>query len=409
MPIPRTVASRIRSGWSDSRVEHDPIRCSAMVTPRPLAPPLIALGIVVACGGGGNREPAPISPGRSAAAELETVGNGERFDAGRRDEIGEPPLVFTRLGMGVRFQVALTGEDEESLAELAERCFGEVERLEGLLSNWSPASAISRLNADGSAGRREIDPELAEVLQTALDFCAQSNGAFDVTVGALLRALGFYDQKEVRALAEAELDALRARTGCRLVSIVMDGAGGKAFLERSVEGIEIDLSGVAKGWAVERVVDSLRRSGVSNAFVAAGPSTAYGLGPGPEGRGWPFSVPARGGGEQTWHLWNEAVATSGRLSATVDVEGAGMSYIIDPSTGQAVDHSTRMTVFRGPSAVEADMASTALLVMGPEEAARWFASRGDWAAERTAILVSDPMNSEASGAQVAFLGRNGDG
>ena len=292
------------------------------------------------------------------------------------------PLVFTRVGMGVRFQVALFGGDPAGLQELAERCFTEVARLEGLLSNWSSSSAISRLNADPAAGRHAIDPELARVLGAALDFCAESEGAFDVTVGALLRALGFYDQRDVRTPSPAELDALLARTGCGLVSIDAHG-----HLLRSVEGIELDVSGVSKGWAVDRVVELLRAEGVTNACVTAGASTVYGLGSGPEGRGWPFEVPTSDGGVQTWHLRDEAVATSGSRAFVVTVEGNELSHVIDPSTGLPVRHGTRTTVFRAPSAALADMASTALLVMGAERGAAWLDAREDWARECAAVFA----------------------
>ena len=296
----------------------------------------------------------------------------------------EPALVFTRSAMGARFQIALPGDDEEQLLELAERCFAEVERLERLLSNWSPSSAISRLNADPEPGRRSIDPELARVLRAALDFCAESDGAFDPTVGALLRALGFYDQQPVRAPTPAEREALLARTGCGLLTVGSDAA--EAFVERSIAGIEIDLSGVSKGWAVDRVVSVLRRAGVTDAFVAAGPSTVYGLGSGPDGRGWPFEVPAPDGGTQTWRLRDEAVATSGSLAFTVDVGGVEESHVIDPSTGHPVRHTIRTTVFRCASATEADMTSTALLVMGAERGAAWLAERGGGLQERAVFV-----------------------
>ena len=321
------------------------------------------------------------------------AGSGRHARNEQEAAADEAPLVVTRGAMGVRFQLTLPGNDDAALLELATRCFDEVERLERLLSNWSPESAISLLNAKSGGSPTLVDPELAVVIRTAFDFRIESEGAFDPTVGALLRRLGFYDRARVVAPTDEEVAAIMS--GCAALKV--DDAG-RVLLEATA-GLELDLSGVSKGWVVDRVVELLREAGITNAFVAAGPSTVCALGTGPDGEGWPFFVPADGGRTAEWKLRDEAVSTSGRDAFKVTLEGEARSHVIDPRTGRSISHGTRQTIYRCSSATEADMTSTALLVMGAERARAWASSR---TGRGLALLVTDPPDGARAPGVVAL-------
>lgn len=303
---------------------------------------------------------------------------------------GGGPLVVTREALGVDFQLCLPGVDHALQVEVVEEVFADLEHVEELVSNWSTTSAVSRLNADRTAGARALDPELAEVLGAARRFCVESHDCFDPTVGSLLDAMGTY-ARHPRALTEAEVAGLRESVGCGAFEL---GTGEQGpWIRRATADVVLDLSGVSKGWAVDRAVERLRARGVRNAFVAAGPSSVYALGGGPEGNGWDFEVPGPAGpaGEPViWWLRDEAVSSSGKLSQPFDLGAGRVSHVLDPRTCRPVEHDLEATYFRGPSACEADMASTALLVMGADEAAAWFAERSDWARGRRALLVGPP-------------------
>jgi thiamine biosynthesis lipoprotein len=299
----------------------------------------------------------------------------------------EDPLLFERPLFGVAFQLTLVEGDAEQRTRLAEEILDELTRLETVLSNWDPSSAISRVNADRRAGAVRVDRELADAIELGLAFCRFSGGAFDPTVGAVLDEMGFYAQ-EARELSAGDALRLRAHVGCDLVRLE-EGRRGERMLLRSVDGMKLDLSGLSKGVAVARAVEMLRARGVLNAFVAAGASTVYGLGPGPTGLGWELDVPGKDGTRVTWHLENEAVSTSGRLSQPFDADGRRLSHVIDPRTARPVTHGVELTVFRGPDAAEADMASTALMVLGAEQALRFMAQRQEWSAARRALIVTE--------------------
>ena len=297
------------------------------------------------------------------------------------------PLAVTRRALGVDFQLCLTDVDHDAQLDLVEAVYADLERVEELVWNWSRTSAVSRLNAARGKARVALDPELADALREARDFCRACGGTFDPTVGTLLAAMGVYTGAP-RALAEAEVEGLRPGVGCGAFELGRDEGG--AWIERRTADVVLDLSGLAKGWAVDRAVALLRARGVGNAFVAAGSSSVYGMGPGPTGEGWDFELPGPGGAPLVWWLRDEAVSSSGRLSQPLDLGAGRVSHVIDPRTGRPVAHAVEATYFRGPDACEADMASTALLVMGPDEARAWFAGRPEWARARRALLVEAP-------------------
>ncbi|MFN0243414.1 MAG: FAD:protein FMN transferase [Planctomycetota bacterium] len=311
------------------------------------------------------------------------------------------PLVVTRGLMGTRFQVALVGDDDTALEKLAREALDEVERVERVLNNWLAASSIALLNADASAGWRDVDPILAEVVAISLDFHANSDGAFDITIAPLLDASGFYSG-ERRELSSTELAALHGRIGSQWLRVERD----PPRIRREKPGMQLDVSGMSKGFAVDRAVAVLRARGVTNAFVAGGSSTVYALGRGVDGSGWPFFV-GEGFAPEEWRLVDEAVGTSGRLAQSLTIDGATKSHIIDVSHGGPVERDVAMAVFRCPTGTEADLTDTALVAMGEARARTWFAKRaqsGAWhdGKMRAALLFLD-AKAERVGERVVRL------
>ena len=317
--------------------------------------------------------------------------------------------VFERQLMGSRFRVTLVGSSRASLEELAEECFELARETELLASNWQPESAVERLNADPRAGAVAVEPELAELLRACTELCRETGGAFDVTVGSLLHALGYY-AGEGSSPTAAELEQLLARTGCDVLRVE-----GERVV-RTVDGVRIDLGGVAKGWAVDRMVAHLRAAGVRDAFVEGGPSVVFALGDDPDdlddsndtgaAGGWTFA-PATGndtGSRRSWGPWvlhDEALATSGQLSQPIFVDGRLASHIVDPRSGLPVEHATVLTAFVAPSAAEADMGSTALLVLGSEAARAWITPESEG---RAALLVDAVPPALGGGTAISVLG-----
>lgn len=300
--------------------------------------------------------------------------------------------------MGTRFQVAMFGEDDKAIEKLAGIALDEVERIERSLNNWSPDSSISLLNRDESAGWHDVDATLAQVVSISLDFWRVSDGAFDITIAPLLDASGFYSG-ERRELTSAERDVLSDRIGSRWLAVERN----PPRVRRDKPGMQLDVSGMSKGFAVDRALAVLRARGVTNAFVAGGSSTVYALGRGADGKGWPFFVgdEHEGSTREEWRLVDEAVGTSGRMSQTIAIDGRTQSHIIDASRARPVESDVLMAVFRCPTGTEADLTDTALVAMGELRARVWFAERKRdraWRDGKTreALLFLDPADPTTS-------------
>src|SRR4029079_2620735 len=163
--------------------------------------------------------------------------------------------------------------------------FDEVDRIDRLMSHYRPDSPLSRINRDAAWHPVAVDPELFDFLLESMRYNRESGGAFDITVGPLMKAWGFF-RGEGRLPSPQQLDEARRHVGashglfdCAHLSIAFDEGG-----------IEIDLGGIAKGYAVDRVVQLLRARGVSAALVSAGGSTIYGLGATPGRDAWDVAI-----------------------------------------------------------------------------------------------------------------------
>jgi thiamine biosynthesis lipoprotein len=209
---------------------------------------------------------------------------------------------------------------------------------------------------------------LLELLAACRAACEQTGGAFDVTVGALLEAYGFYAEGEA-APDPAALAAARLRVGCDVLEFEPERA------RLRVPGARLDLGAVAKGWAVDRMVAVLKTHGIEHALVWAGGSAMRAFGHEPGQEGWTVQIPGAQDARSVV-LHDEALATSGQLSTPFFVDGRLASHVLDPRVGRPVDHGTLVSVVVASDATRADIYSTALLVLGPEETEAWWPRQG---------------------------------
>lgn len=281
------------------------------------------------------------------------------------DSASRAPLVVTRLGLGVQFQIALVGDDDDRLEGLARQAFAEVDRLESIFNNWSETSAVSRFNKAPGTDWIAVPPELAVVVSAAIAMTQRTHGAYDVTILPALDAFGF-DRPEPRVPSADELAEVLARIGSEKLEVELD----PPRLRRRVEGVVLDLSSASKGYAVERIAEFLRVRGIDNAFINAGSSSVFALGAGPDGTGWRFEIDDR----TTWFLTDESVSTSGKSSRDLAVGDRTIRHIFDPRTGQPARREVEFVSIRARSGLEADMASTALVVLGASEGREFIAT-----------------------------------
>ncbi|HVH88907.1 MAG TPA: FAD:protein FMN transferase [Terriglobales bacterium] len=288
-------------------------------------------------------------------------------------------FVQSRNAMGTVFTIYLYVESDSYAEASFETAFEEIERLDETLSNYRPSSELSRINR--LAGRQAVttDPEVFSLLETALRYSSETEGAFDVTVGPLMRAWGFFRGQGLFPDAE-ELRLAREKTGFEKVQL----AQNVRTVSFAVPDMEIDLGAIGKGYAVDRAGAVLREAGVSAALIDAGSSTLYAMDAPPGQDGWRVHVPDplyRSRHIASLTLRNESISTSGNYEKFFQLGDRKYCHVMDPRTGVPVEGVLQATLVAADG-VTSDALSNAMFVMGSgagsELLARLAGSRGIW-------------------------------
>lgn len=273
--------------------------------------------------------------------------------------------------MGTEFTVAVYGRDADFLAEAVEQVFREIDRLDQQMSNYKAESELSEINREAASQDVLVEPNLFALLQKSLAFSEETDGAFDITVGPLMKAWGFF-RDQGRVPSEAELRQVLERVGYRHVKL--DPA--RRTVRFDEPGIELDLGGIAKGYAVDRAVDILREDGITSALVSGGMSSIYALGAPPGEKGWkitlrdPFDEKKAA---DVVYLRDFSVSTSGDYVRFFKLGGKTYSHIMDPHSGMPVENMLSTTVFAA-STTDSDALSK-LYVLGVERSRRFLAKQ----------------------------------
>ena len=255
--------------------------------------------------------------------------------------------------MGATFSVVLYGSDQASMNQAIDAAFEEAHRLDALLSNYRPASEWSRINREAAARPLTVSPELFRLLSDCIEYSRAREGTFDLTVGPLMRAWGFWGGGRRVPSPDQIHDALEL-VGYRHVEL--NTRNRTVRFDRP--GVEIDRGGVGKGYAVDRMVEVLRSRGVRNALVAASGSSIFGLGnPPEEPRGWPISV------ADPWDHRKDAtrvflkdlsLSTFGSYEKSFRAGGHRYSHIMDPRRGVPAESAIQVTVI-APRAIDSEV------------------------------------------------------
>jgi thiamine biosynthesis lipoprotein len=266
--------------------------------------------------------------------------------------------------MGTDFTLYIYVADAAAADREADRVFDIVDQIEALLSNYQPQSELSRINREAAGHRVTTDPETFRFLKESLDWSARSDGAFDITVGKLMKAWGFF-RSTGHVPNDAELAKVGAQTGWKRV--VLDA--GTRTVRFTALGVELDPGGIGKGFAVDAAMESMRADGVKAALLSAGSSTIYGLGTPPDAQGWKVRVPdprglnaGRGDAISTVMLRDTSLSTANCSEKHFAVSGHQYCHIMDPRTLRPVEGRLQATVI-APSATDSDALSNAMFVL----------------------------------------------
>jgi thiamine biosynthesis lipoprotein len=275
---------------------------------------------------------------------------------------------FRSMGTVLRIDV-MSASRSDALAA-SEAAFREVQRIDAIVSSWRRDSDVGRLNATPPNTRLHT-PVLAALIGELAGWAAETGGAFDPVVGALVEAWDL--RGPGRLPTPDELDAARRRTGMRNLRIDPDDA----TLEWVVDGTWLDAGGFGKGLAMRAAAQALDSSGVTAARIDFGGQTAA-LGSGELGV-WRVGVAHpmhRHRPVAALRLVNASAATSGQSERQLVVGGTAVGHILDPRSGQFVPAWGSVTVVSADP-MAADILATALFVMGPDAAMAWAQERQD--------------------------------
>jgi thiamine biosynthesis lipoprotein ApbE len=304
----------------------------------------------------------------------------------------------SRMSMACLYAIeAYAKTDEGALRTTLETALDEVDRIDRVMSHYKPESPLSRINGEAARHPVVVNPELFDFIKQSLKYSEESTGAFDITVGPLMKVWGFF-RGEGHLPAEVDLADARRRVGFRHVVLDED----RHTIRFDVEGVELDLGGIAKGYAVDRAAQMLRSRRVDAALVSAGGSTIYGLGAPPESDGWRVQIQdptdsAKVAREVT--LRNRALSIAGSSEKSFEADGIRYSHIMDPRTGRPVPGMLSVAVLTD-TGTEGDALDDALFVLGPSKSmeylkrhpdaeAFWFVPAG---ARRWTLVSSQPAD-----------------
>jgi len=325
---------------------------------------------------------------RAARRRLSCAAALALFVCGHGQPAQQPTLyTFRHPAMGTEFALYLYANGSyangQAQAEaVAGEVFDEIDRIEQELSNYRPSSELSRINQQAAAGAVTTDPETFGFLQAAQHWSAASGGAFDMTVGPLMRLWGFFDH-DGHVPSAAELERVRPVVGYR--NVALDAATRTVRFRTA--GVELDPGGIGKGFAVDAAVAILRAQHVRSALLSADSSTLYALGRPPGQRGWRVVVPdvdAAGTGISTVWLRDTSLSSANCREKNFTRDGHLYCHIMDPRTLRPVEGRLHVSIL-DPSATTSDALSNVLFVDTPAESLRFLRR---YAPEARALIVS---------------------
>lgn len=269
---------------------------------------------------------------------------------------------FSHEAMATTFEVFILHEDGHYARQAAQAAFDKLDELEQDLSRYIENSDISRINNLSAGQSARVGPDTFECLQISRRVNSETNGAFDITVGSLM-SCWLNPDKTLRVPSEEELNLARQRTGMNHLQL----DESKFMVEQLRDGVQIDLGGIGKGYAIDKMAELLGDWSIDVALIHGGYSTALGIGSPRGTKGWPVTLSDPHNLKQT---------LAGLCLESQALSGSGLQkgrHIIDPRIAQPVEGRYAAWACARDAAT-ADALSTAFMVMSPNEV-RQYCSR----------------------------------
>jgi thiamine biosynthesis lipoprotein len=301
----------------------------------------------------------------------------------------EPPRPVQADGgyrqvMGTIAHIVAVAPDEKRANISIESAFTMLAVVEKLMSDYDPASQLSVVNEGAYESQVKVSGPLFEVLAAAVEYSKKTDGAFDVTIGPVVDAWRKAAGEE-RKPTDEELAAAKERVGYE--KLLLDAEN--RTVKFAVEGMRLDLGGIAKGYAIDRAVKSMRASGAVGGMVDVGGDIRCFGKRKDNAQQWLVGLQnpeVEGDLLLKLRLNDTAVATSGDYRRFVLIDGQRYSHIFDPARSTSAQNLTSVTII-APTAMQADILATAVSVMGEEKGLKLIESTPNTEA---IIIPTDP-------------------
>ena len=281
---------------------------------------------------------------------------------------GQPTreLMFQGSALGTTYNITIVGDQDPGQVKFRQAIERELEAIDRLMSTYREDSEISRFNRYAGDEPFKFSQLTFRVLSEAQAISKATNGAFDITVGALVKAWGFGPDQTDGIPDEIVLNKLRANTGWEKLQLSQQDSSAL----KNIPELQCDLSAIAKGYAVDRIAAALSQLGSSNYMIEVG-GEIYVQGFNASGDAWKIGIERPNvSGRMVYRilpLTDTALATSGDYRNFHEIDGKRYSHIIDPRTGRPTEHTTVSVSVLASTAMRADAFATAILVLGEAE------------------------------------------
>lgn len=268
--------------------------------------------------------------------------------------------------MGTSYTVSLVAKESEARA-LDGEVRTAIEEVNQAMSTYLPRSDVSRFNDSPVDGWIAVSPMTADVVSLALEIAEATDGAFDPTVGPLVDLWGFGPKETTdRVPSGSDIEAAMAMVGWQAIEV--DSTANKL---RKSEPRELDLSAIAKGYAVDQVASMLEARGIENYLVEIGGEMRF-AGTKPDNMPWRVAIETPDSEQRSVYkileVTDGAMATSGDYRNFFEQDGRRYSHTLDPQTGYPIRHDLVSATVLGERSVLSDAYATAFMVLGAEDA-----------------------------------------
>ena len=292
--------------------------------------------------------------------------------AGVRPHDGLVRVDAGRYIMGTMFEITAYGAGRASTLATINEAFASIRQTDSIMSHYRPESDLMRLNRSAGSGPVVVPKPLYRILEESELYARVSNGAFDVTVGPVVR---LWDRMASQGRMPTPEEIAAALTSGRGRPFRLLPSSNQ--VEFSHPDVEVTLGAIGKGWAVDRAVEILREGGIRHALVSAGTSTLYALGDAGDGRGWPVELVDPCDPDRNFRrirLRDRSISTSAAYERYWEIGGETYSHILDPRTGYPVEPLRSVSVI-ARTATATDALSTAVYVLGLKDGSRLLLSQ----------------------------------